>query len=489
MKTARALSSLTVWMVCAFACAAGLPLAAQPAGAPPSRPQRLLVLSDIEADPDDTQSLVRLLLYANEIDIEGLVATTSTHQRTFVAPESMRHVIRAYGTVRHNLLLHDARYPTAESLLALVKQGLPVYGMAGVGAGRDSEGSNWIVRALEREDERPLWVAVWGGPNTLAQALHTIKATRSAEETARLIARLRVYTISDQDDSGAWIRRTFPDLFYIVSPGGYGEATWTAINTVVKGIDNATISNPWLAEHIQQRHGPLGALYPDVAYGVEGDTPSWLALVPNGLNVPERPDWGGWGGRYERYQPDVSKLEPKGFTGGVPIEPETRAIWSNAVDEYRPIQANEYGRAQDVGTATFKDFRVTLWRWRDDFQHDFAARIAWTTKPYAEANHAPRVSLSHPSVISVRSGESFQLDAHETTDPDGDSLSFVWFAYPEAGTCKGTFTFNGASNMARVSVTAPKVESEATAHFILKVTDKGAPALTRYQRVIVTVRP
>ena len=453
------------------------------------RAQRLLVLSDIEADPDDTQSMVRLLLYSNEIDIQGLVATTSTHQKTFVSPDSIRNVIRAYGAVHNTLLQHDPRYPTAESLLAVVKQGLPVYGMTGVGEGKDSEGSDWIIRTLELDDERPLWVTAWGGPNTLAQALYTIKATRSALETARLVAKLRVYTISDQDDSGAWIRRTFPDLFYIVSPGGYGDATWTAINTVVPGIDNTTITNRWLAEHIQQGHGPLGALYPDVAYGMEGDTPSWLSLVPNGLNVPEHPEWGGWGGRYELYRPDVSKLDPNGFTGGVPIEPETRAIWSNAVDEYTPPSAGEYGRAHAVGDKPFKGYRVTLWRWRDDFQNDFAARMEWTTKPHAEANHPPRITLNHPAEISVRSGESFQLDARGTTDPDGDSLSFIWFEYLEAGTCKAPFTMNGATNMPRVTVSAPKVDRTGTAHFILKVTDKGSPALTRYQRVIVTVHP
>ncbi len=453
------------------------------------RAQRLLVLSDIEADPDDTQSTVRLLLYSNEIDIQGLVATTSTHQKTMVAPESIRNVIRAYGAVRQRLLLHDPNYPTTDALFAMVKQGLPVYGMMGVGDGKDSEGSDWIIKTLELNDERPLWVAAWGGPNTLAQALYRIKATRSAQDTARLVAKLRVYTISDQDDSGAWIRRTFPELFYIVSPGGYGDATWTAINSVVPGIDNTTISNRWLAEHIQQGHGPLGAVYPDVAYGMEGDTPSWLALVPNGLNVPEHPDWGGWGGRYELYRPDVSRLDPNGFTGGVPIEPETRAIWSNAVDEYTPAVAGEYGRAHAVGNKSFKDYRVTLWRWRDDFQNDFAARMDWTTKPYAKANHPPRITLNHPAEISVGSGESFQLDARGTTDPDGDSLSFLWFEYPEPGTCKAPFTMTGATNMPRVSVSAPVVERAGTAHFILKVTDKGNPPLTRYQRVIVTVHP
>ena len=94
-------------------------------------------------------------------------------------------------------------------------------------------------------------------------------------------------------DSGIWIRTNFPDLFYIVSPGGYGNATWTGINNVINGMDNSTISNAWLREHIQQGHGPLGALYPDVAYGMEGDTPSWLGLVPNVLNVPNAGLGGG----------------------------------------------------------------------------------------------------------------------------------------------------------------------------------------------------
>lgn len=65
-----------------------------------------------------------------------------------------------------------------------------------------------------------------------------------------------------QDDSGPWIRMSFPTLSYIVSPGGdYNAATWQAINLVVSGIDNSSISNAWLAKHIQERHGPLGAAW------------------------------------------------------------------------------------------------------------------------------------------------------------------------------------------------------------------------------------
>jgi hypothetical protein len=257
---------------------------------------RLIVLTDIGAEADDTESTVRLLLYSDVIDIQGLIATTSIW-RPSPQPDLIREVIRAYGKVHGNLVKHDPAFPPADALQSLVKTGVAEYGMKGVGENKDSEGSEWIIRTLEQNDDRPLWITVWGGPNTLAQALYKLRATRTPRELNRLIAKLRVYTISDQDDSGPWIRKNFPGLFYIVSPGGdYGASTWQGINIVVPGIDNSSISNEWLAKHIQQGHGPLGAAYPDVAYGMEGDTPSWLGLIPNGLNDMKHPDWGSWGG-------------------------------------------------------------------------------------------------------------------------------------------------------------------------------------------------
>jgi hypothetical protein len=456
--------------------------------------QRLIVLTDIGAEADDTESMVRLLLYSDVIDIQGLVATTSTWKRTSTSPELIREVIGAYARVQGNLVKHDPNYPTAEALQALVKHGLAAYGMQGVGPEKDSEGSEWIVRTLEKDDDRPLWISVWGGANTLAQALFKLHATKTPAEFDRLAAKLRVYTISDQDDSGPWMRKTFPNLFYIVSPGGdYGSATWTGINTFVPGIDNSTISNKWLAEHIQQGHGPLGAVYPDVAYGMEGDTPSWLALIPNGLNDPEHPEWGGWGGRYELYMPEIPVTDPRTFIrgvfiDGVPIEPETRPIWTNTVDDYTPPVAGEFGRATRTSDKSFRDFKATLWRWRDDFQNDFAARMEWTTKSYREANHPPVPVLDGPEAFTVRSGEPFRLGAH-ATDPDGDSVSFYWIQYAEAGSYKKPVAISVAENLSQIDLTAPKVDKAETVHFILRVTDKGTPPLSRYKRVIVTITP
>tara|TARA_R110000764_G_scaffold35735_2_gene80041 strand:- start:2807 stop:4228 length:1422 start_codon:yes stop_codon:yes gene_type:complete len=448
---------------------------------------RVIILSDIEADPDDTQSFVRLFLYANEIDIKGIVATTSCWMQTTINPNSIEKIVDAYGKIQPNLLKHQKDYPSAEALRSIIKEGLPKYGMTGVGDGMDSEGSDWIISELEKDDDRPLWISVWGGVNTLAQSLHKIKNTKSIKDAKKLISKLRVYTISDQDDSGLWIRNNFPDVFYIVSPGdNYEDATWTGVNTFIKGIDNTTISNEWLADNIQQNHGPLGAIYPDVAWGVEGDTPAFLSLIPNGLNESEHPNWGSWGGRYELYKPDFSKTK-KG-NSIVEIGAEKRAIWTNAIDNYTPHIPSKYGRSVKPDSTSFTGFKETLWRWRDDFNNDFAARMDWCTMSFENANHPPVPVLSHPQEFEVKSGQAFTLDALDSTDPDGDNLSFLWFHYPEESSYKEKINL-GADNVHIVHATAPKVTKKETLHFILKVTDKGSPALSRYKRVIVTVTP
>ncbi|MGB2758463.1 MAG: nucleoside hydrolase-like domain-containing protein [Maribacter stanieri] len=452
-----------------------------------SKKNRVIILSDIEADPDDTQSFVRLFLYVNEIDIKGIVATTSCWMQTTINPNSIEKIVDAYGKIQPNLLKHQKDYPSAEALRSIIKEGLPKYGMTGVGDGMDSEGSDWIISELEKDDDRPLWISVWGGVNTLAQSLHKIKNTKSIKDAKKLISKLRVYTISDQDDSGLWIRNNFPDVFYIVSPGdNYEDATWTGVNTFIKGIDNTTISNEWLADNIQQNHGPLGAIYPDVAWGVEGDTPAFLSLIPNGLNESEHPNWGSWGGRYELYKPDFSKTK-KG-NSIVEIGAEKRAIWTNAIDNYTPHIPSKYGRSVKPDSTSFTGFKETLWRWRDDFNNDFAARMDWCTMSFENANHPPVPVLSHPQEFEVKSGQAFTLDTLDSKDPDGDNLSFLWFHYPEESSYKEKINL-GADNVHIVHATAPKVTKKETLHFILKVTDKGSPALSRYKRVIVTVTP
>ena len=312
---------------------------------------------------------------------------------------------------------------------------------------------------------------------------------RTPEQAARLVSKLRVYTISDQDDSGIWMRTKFPELFYIVSPGGYDNGTWSGIHRNEQGFDSTEISNKWIAANIQQGHGALGAVYPDVSFGMEGDSPSFMSLIPNGLNAPEHPDWGGWGGRYEFYTPALETTDPKGFSGSVPILQEPRAIWTNAVDTYTPMVYAEHWRSVRPYEKTSTGYRTTIIRWRKDFQNDFAARMDWSTKPYKGANHRPVVKLSPGDRLTVKSGEGFTLSAAGSSDPDGDSLSYLWFQYPEAGSYKEPIKLGYAENHYTVTGQAPVVSKAETAHFIVKVIDKGSPALTSYRRVIVTILP
>ncbi len=91
-----------------------LVLVSQVLSAQPNQKHRVIILSDIEAEPDDTESFVRLMLYSNVIDIKGLIATTSIWHKTSVDPESIKKVINAYGKVQPNLLKHETGFPEAK---------------------------------------------------------------------------------------------------------------------------------------------------------------------------------------------------------------------------------------------------------------------------------------------------------------------------------------------------------------------------------------
>lgn len=439
--------------------------------------QRVIVLTDITNEPDDQESLVRFLVYANEYDIEGLVATTSVHLKNTVRRDKVEELIDAYGKVRNNLNSHTAGFPEAEYLKSVTKSHLPLYGMEGVGAGKDSEGSEMIIQAVDKTDSRPLWISVWGGANCLAQALWKVREERSAENLKQFVTKLRVYTISDQDDSGRWIRNNFPEVVYVVSPSAeswleYYRATWTGIsgdrhykNGPMYKFD--MVDNPWLSDNIINNHGPLGALYPRLEYIMEGDTPSFLGLINNGLGSAISPAYGGWGGRYDYFQSYAEK----------------GPIWTNTI------------RSVDVVTledgSTHASDQATIWRWREAFQNDFAARMDWCVSGNVkDANHNPVVALNGnatKSVMYVRAkrGQEIQLSAEGSYDPDKNKLAYTWFLYPEAGGYTGGLELSDTSKDALTFV-MPGLNEGQSLHLICQVKDDGSPALFSYRRVIIT---
>ena len=475
---------------------------------------RVIVMTDIANEPDDQMSMVRFLVYSNQFDVEGLVATTSTWMRNRVRPDVIGHLIDEYATVQPNLLKHQAGFPEAAALRQNVVSGQQGFGMSAVGADKMSPGAELILRAARKADVRPVWVLAWGGTNTLAQALLHARAEQPAE-VDRLVSKLRVYSISDQDDAGPWIRREFPTLHYIAMPSTpdgdqYYLATWTGISgdrfyKNAPGADFTTFTDEWVNANIRSK-GPLGKLYPMPCCIHEGDTPSFLGLIDNGLASAMSPTYGGWGGRYVWRQ----------YYG------EPRAFWTQGGDSY-PGRDNSRDTVIGADGNRYTSDQATIWRWRTAFQHDFAARMDWTIKSPGEANHNPDVVVNGqtgkaPVVIDAIVGTPVPVSAGGTRDPDGNTLKYRWFFYPEAGTgipgqpvalraaapggslAEGGIpsgpaggprepparvTLEGAGTP-RVTIT-PSVPG--TAHVILAVEDDGAPSLTAYRRIILRIKP
>jgi len=467
--------------------AAHMPEAAQSRWLPDAKP-RVFVLTDISNEPDDEESMVRFLVYANEYDVEGLVATTSTWLRNTNRVDLIHRQLDAYAQVQPRLLKHASGFPSADTLRAVTAKGQPGYGMSAVGDGKSSPGSRLLLAAADRADERPLWVTIWGGANTLAQALFDARRERSAADVERLVAKLRVYTISDQDDAGPWLRREFTNLFYIVSPSSqdwkeYWRATWTGISgdrhyKNGPGHKFHLVDNPWLEENVIKKHGPLGELYPKLEYIMEGDTPSFLGLINNGLGWHHSPAWGGWGGRYVLYR----------------AHGETRPIWTNNHDS-RDTVTSDNGKTECTDMAT-------IWRWREHFQHDFAARMDWcVAEDFATANHNPIPALNGDKTkrvleVTAQSGDTVVLSAEGTADPDGDGIELRWWIYPEASTLRDAKGRQFPPELrlsdergVRTALVAPVVRKPETIHVILEAQDRGTPNLFAYRRAAITVQP
>ena len=458
------LLSVLVWLITLLAMTA-------PAAAQSRHP--IIVLTDIGADPDDEQAMTRLLHYANDFDIRGLIATRAVKSGvSTVRKDKILAIINAYEIDLPYLSQHDSRFPSAAQLRGATKAG----STSGT-VGAHTEGSLHIfnvVQAAANAGSAPVWVLVWGGPRELAQALAQARSTLSADGYVRFKQKLRVYSIAHQYEPavGERIIRENPDLFYIVAgPPGITDSMRHLFRGMYKTLDERTYLNEsWIRTNLWSGHGALARQYPgNVNLGgyrvnavKEGDTPSFLHLMPIGLNDPQQPEQGGWGGRFYRTLDRTSGLT---FWNDISV---ADTVW--------------------YSTANVMDRRIAVARWRQQFQQDFAARADWAVRSYADANHAPVAAINGPAALTVRSGSTLTLDASGSTDPDGDALSYKWWIYNEVGTYPGAVSI--ANSRSRVaSLVAPRVSAPATLHVILEAQDGGSPRLTRYRRVVITVVP
>lgn len=417
---------------------------------------RIVVTTDLGADPDDIQSLIRLLVSANEFDIEGLIVSTGCWRRTQSNTAMLDKILDAYGQVQPNLQVHAKGYPSLEYLKSIAVLGQTGYGMSDVGDGKDSAGSELIIASVDRDDPRPVWVQFWGGGNVLAQAIWKVRATRSKEEFAAFLDKVRVFDILGQDDTGAWMAKNFPDLFYIRATGVYG---WQPPKN---GDYQKSI----------QSQGPLGALYPDTKWETEGDTPAYMHVFPNGLNDPEKIDQGSWGGRFS-FEKQVS----------IRSMSEVHKIDESAEPQFDPYYM--FGNTPEKAAA--------IKRWSQGYDNDFAARMDWSiTGKYEDANHHPIAVVNGDSSrrvleLSAAPGSSAKLDATGCSDPDKDGLNYSWFFYKEPSSYDGDVKIEGASS-STCTISIPADATGKSIHVILELHDDGSPNLYAYRRVIINVK-
>lgn len=417
---------------------------------------RLIVETDAGGDPDDEQSLVRFLLYANEWDVEGIIA----NRRQVLRPENhnqhntgfdiVRSFIDAYEQVYPRLKEHDERFPTPERL----------HDRTVAGYDDTDDAVRLIIQAVDGDDPRPVWFLNWGtnagsAESNLKRALDRILAERGREGYARFKRRI---LLSSDDQFGEHTTRIEPLWrlwvypFYPNMDGGRWYHRFGPLTAQAGGFD--------LERDVRSNHGPLGALYPTNTTIVqkEGDSLTFLYLIPTGMNDPLQPSWGSWAGRF-------------GVRG-----------------QRQPSNENYYwaGERDTWRGSTNRD--NTLKRWAADLQNDFLARMDWCVRPFAEANHPPHVVLnddfSHrPLIIDVPAGTSAHLSCMGSSDPDGDDVTYEWFIYSEPGTYRGNLELDAGGQ--EVDFVVPRNAQGATIHLVVAVQDRGEPPLTRYRRAVL----
>ena len=434
---------------------------------------RIIIETDAGGDPDDEQSMVRFLLYANDFDVEGIICN-----RPLAIDGENRNSVRtglgiiqrqvdAYRDCHSSLVKHDPRYPSPDLLRQRTVSG-----------DQDSDaGEELVLKAVDSSDPRPVWFCNWGtnqgsAPSSLKRALDRVLRERGQQGYSQFKQRI---LLSSDDQFGDHITRepAFPlwiDTFRPELDRRRWYHRFSALTATAGGFD--------LQRDVRTGHGPLGALYPTNTTHVqkEGDTMTFLYLVPTGMNNPTQPTWGSWGGRY----------------GLNPQFPGKPYYFANLADKW-----SEKSNPPSDET-THRD--NTVKRWAQALQNDFRARLDYCVQPYEKANHPPAVALrASAATASTAISPSDQgiltlvaapgpvtLSASGSTDPDGHPLNFQWISYPEAGDYPQQVKFSGD----RSEQTTAEIPADAAGHSIhvvLAATDAGDPPLTRYRRLVISV--
>jgi len=479
---------------------------------------RTIITTDWEQD--DMNSLVRLYLYSNEYDLEGIILGSSRFHWAGVpelgVPESQwvvppyqwpgtdlfKDYEDRYEQIYSNLIVHDPDYPTPNYMRSIFYLGnIMQEGEMEV----DTEGSNAIKKAILDDDPRPLHLQVWGGCNTISRALKSIEdeykdTPRWSAILQRINSKVTIYNILDQDITMTnYIRPNWPGIRLINDSDNFWSFAYNWKQRSNPG-ELYTLEAPWMKEHTKFNHGALLEIYRLVGDGMytpgesdgrqaggdgtvgsapynwdrldflsEGDSPSFIYIIDRGLRSMENYSYGGWAGRFGPH-----------------------ATIANQVTD----------NVQDYDTVRNRWHKWwTIQRWINDVQNDFGARADWCiASKYEDANHMPTLRIKQGTDFTAAPSEMVSFTAL-ASDPDGDKLTMSWWQYHEVDTYQEKVDENGvpvpilingaAAHGTSAFISVPEdAKNGDTIHIIAQVTDDGNGTehkLNYYQRIIITV--
>ena len=467
---------------------------------------RVVVTTDPELD--DSNSLIRFLLYGTDVRVEGLVyassqfhwkgdgsgKTWSVAGREYkrfgldLCPcESWRwasgerfidDAVDVYERVYANLRVHRSDFPSPTELRSKIRWGNVEFDGD---ISKDTPGSDLIRDLLLGSDPEPIYLLAWGGASTIARALKSIEERHgtSAEWPAvrARVSRKAILSLSgDQDDTYAtYIRPNWPDVRTLTAgPGAVGVGYGAFVRA---SPENASyFSAEWTRANVSSR-GPLGAHYRvwgDGKQMVPGDRFDYFGLADQSADELRAKGYVVW-----------LAPRPKGeFLG----EGDTFTFFNligNGLDAFRAETPGGWGGRAVVNPASPPSSPPP--NFTPAAQNDFAARLLWSITPaYAGANHEPAVAIRGSSRIVARPGETVRLEA-VASDPDRDTVTLRWWRWKDVDTYPGDVTLSNPA--------APTVEFRLpddampgqVIQLVVEATDSGRPALTRYQRLAVSV--
>jgi len=497
---------------------------------------RIIVTADPELD--DNNSLIRFLMYSCDMQIEGLVYASSGFHwkgdgkgtKWFVPGREyarfgldtcpcvswrwaknerfINDAVEAYEKVYPNLKVHNSDYPSPDELKSKI-----CYGNIEFDGdfSKDSPGSD-LIKALILDDKPgQLFITAWGGQSTIARALKSIQEqyenTNEWLSIRQKISRKVVLLPSgDQDDTYAiYIKPNWPDIEYrkFTDAPNYGYGAQLG----ARNEDSVYLTASWMKENITDR-GPLGTIYrvwgdgkqmvkgdimdyfgvagysndelkkmgyvvwmpvqPKGSWLGEGDDHTFMNMLGNGLRAYEKGSYGGWGGR------DAGKKEAASF------------YFDSASND-----TSASSMANKLGTLNSQPDKSTKESAYPDFfpkaQRDFAVRLKWSVTPaYKNANHEPVAKIEGPLNIMASAGQKIRING-EVSDPDGNSVSVKWWQFHVGSYPNKVEISNPDKAQTEVLIPNDAIGGQ-TIHLILEATDNGTPSLTRYQRMIITIK-